>query len=280
MHDFVRTTLSAQLCPHLGVHQWESRRTIGDVGLAEDDDGLPGRSDPSDDLLHIVIPDDIRELDAEVAAYHREIEQARREERRSRRRSRFLPRWARGGLPSPVFTVALIVIASTGLLLSVFAPVTQEQPRTLPISSLAHPKVAVGRVGGLLPDVQLVGDTQRISTRAVRPAVLILVPATCDCAEQVRQIVGQAGEVPPAPYTVIVSAGQDTTAAKLADAREGGHGEALGVRDVNGVLARTYHASATDPTLLFVAGDGVLTASPTVFHVGGRIEGALAPLHF
>ncbi len=250
------------------------------MGRAEDDDGVPGRSDPSDDLLHIVIPDDIRELDAEVAAYRRELEQARREERRSLRRSRFLPRWLRGGLPSPVFTVALIVIASTGLLLSVFAPVTQEPPRALPISSLAHPKAPVGQKGGLLPDVELVADTQRISTRNVRPAVLILIPAKCDCAGLIRQVVGQAAEVPPAPYTVVVSAGQDTTAAKLADAKDGGHGEALGVRDVNGVLAKTYKASTTAPTLLFVAGDGVLTAGPTVFHDGDRIEGSLTPLHF
>jgi len=172
------------------------------------------------------------------------------------------------------------VIASTGLLLSVFAPVTQVPQRALPISSLAHPKQPPGTKGGLLPDVELVADTQRLSTRVIRPAVLILLPPKCDCAELVRQVVGQAAEVPPAPYTVVVSAGDDTTASRLADAKDGGHGEALGVRDVKGVLARTYHASATAPTLLFVAGDGVLTASPTVFHDGDRIEGALAQLHF
>ena len=75
-------------------------------------------------------------------AYRRELEAARRLERRQRWRHRFVPRWARGGLPSPIFTAVLLVIATTGLLLSVFAPVTQERQRSTPISALANPKTA------------------------------------------------------------------------------------------------------------------------------------------
>jgi hypothetical protein len=251
------------------------------VALADDDDGFPRRFDPSDDLLHVVIPDDLRELDAEVTAYRRELEAARRSERRQRWRHRITPAWARGGLPSPIFTAVLLVIATTGLLLSVFAPVTQERSHVSPISSLAHPKQAPGTVGGLLPDVQLVTDANPVSTRAIRPAVFILVPAGCKCLAQIRDIVGQVNEVPPAPYMVIVSRGNDTTAMSLANAVEDGRGDPIGARDVNGVLASVYHASTTAPTLLLVQGDGVLAlGSPHVFHTGDRLEGMLAPLHF
>lgn len=250
------------------------------MAQADDDDGFPGRFDPSDDLLHVVVPDDLRELDAEVAAYRREVEAARRQQRRQQLRHRITPGWARGGLPSPIFTAVLLVIATTGLLLSVFTPVSQEQQRQLPISTLANPRQAPGTVGGLLPDVQLVADSNHIGTRVIRPAIFILVPSGCKCAALIRQVVGQANEVPPAPYTVVVSSGKDETAGQLADSRDGGHGQALGVRDEAGVLARTYHASATAPTVLLVAGDGVLTSAPRVFRDGDRLEGTLTALHF
>jgi hypothetical protein len=251
------------------------------VALADDDDGFTGRYDPSsDDLLHVVVPDDLSELDAEVQAYRRELEVARRLERRRRRRDRFTPQWARGGLPSPIFTAVLLVIATTGLLLSVFAPVTQERQHPAPISALATPKAAPGTVHGLLPDVQLVADGSPLGTRTIRPAVYILLPPGCQCLSQIGIIAGQVNEVPPPPDIVIVSSGKDTTSATLANRVADGRGNPIGVRDVSGVLARTYHASATAPTLLFVAGDGTLWWPPHVYHAGDRLEGLLAPLHY
>jgi hypothetical protein len=251
------------------------------VALADDDDGFSGRFDPNEDLLHVVVPDDLRELEPEIAAYHHELEVARRQERRRRWRRRFLPRWAHGGLPSPIFTAILLVVATTGLLLSVFAPVTQETQRQLPISSLAHPTQAPGTVGGLLPaGVELIASGKpRIEARAVRPAVFILVPAGCKCATLIHQVVVQANEVQPAPYTLIISAGTDTTAATLAAAKDGANNQALGVRDPKGILAKTYAKSTSAPTLVLVGGDGV-TQAPRVFHDNDQLKGALKNLHF
>ena len=65
--------------------------------------------------------------------------------------------WARGGLPSPIFTAVLLVIATTGLLLSVFAPVTQERSALDRRSARwPIPSTPPGTMDGLLPDVQLV----------------------------------------------------------------------------------------------------------------------------
>ncbi len=246
------------------------------MALPDDDDGFSSRFDPNEDLLHVVVPDDLRELAAEVTAYRRELEIARRQQRRQQLRYRFTPGWARGGLPSPVFTAILLVIATTGLLLSVFAPVTQQSARQLPISSLAHTNKPDGTKGGLLPDVQLVDGSDQIRTRAVRPAVFVLVPTGCQCASLIYQIVGQVNEVSPSPYTVLVS--QDDSAAALADDKNAGHSLPLGVRDVDGALAQKVHASTIAPTLLLVRRDGVLVSDPRVFHDGVRLETLLEQL--
>lgn len=243
-----------------------------DVAPAEDDDGYPGRFDRSDDLLRVVVPDDLRELDADVAAYHRELEHLRRLQRRQRFRQQLTPRWARGRLPSPIFTAVLLVVATTGLLLSVFAPVTQQSRDQLAATSLANPKQPVGSVGGLLPDTQVILDSREVPVRGLRPAVLVLVSPKCDCASLIHQLVAQ---VDTTPYLVLVSAGSDTTASKLADAKDAGHRVPVPVRDEAGVLARTYHASPTAPTLLFVKRDGVTSAVQT-FHDGDKIAGPLS----
>lgn len=248
------------------------------MARADDDDGFGGRFDPSDDLLRVVIPDDLRELDAEVAAYRRELDAVRKSERRQRRLHRFTPRWARGGLPSPIFTAVLLIIATTGLLLSVFAPVTREAQHDLPVTSLAHPAIAEGLPGGLLPETTLVADNNRLSSRGIRPAIFALMPAHCDCAALVRQIVGQANEQKPSIYVVLVSAGTDTTAAKLADASDAGNRLPIGVNDLKGKLAATYHADRSLPTLLLVRADGVLASKPIVFSDNRRLESDLTPL--
>ncbi len=246
---------------------------------ADDDDGFARRFDPSDDLLHIVIPDDLRELDAEVTAYRRELEAARKHERRQRRIRRFTPGWGRDGLPSPVFTVVLLLIATTGLLLSVFAPVTGRDSRAqLATVPLARPVAAAPAVGALLPNATLQAEGGVVDVHDLRPSVVVLLPAKCDCAQLVSQIVGQANESPPTIAVALVSSGTDESAFRLADSRNAGAALPIPLRDPAGTLARTYHPSATLPTLLLVRGDGTLAAPPIVFGEGTRLEGDLIQL--
>lgn len=151
--------------------------------------GEPERDDYGLPPVDIEIPDDARELDRDVQAYHREL--------RALRRQRLLRRLggpiARDGMVLPLLASCLALTLLAGTLLTMFttrradAPVTQSQTPTTPQS--ASP--SVGQIGGPLPasTVQLDGKTLELST--VRTAVLALVPAGCHCAAAAKQVTGR-----------------------------------------------------------------------------------------
>jgi hypothetical protein len=131
------------------------------------------------------VPDDIRELEADIRAYRRE----QRRSARHGRTSRLLARPAT--IPLVVVAIALTLAGSVAALLTVFAPRTGDSDASpLP---LAHSTVAAGQVGSLLPAVSLVDVEGGVTgSRALRPAVLAIVPAACDCTPLLRQIAGAA----------------------------------------------------------------------------------------
>ena len=217
----------------------------------------------------------IFESSSRGAAYRRELERPAARSAASAGAAASLPRWARGGLPSPIFTAVLLVVATTGLLLSVFAPVTQESQRARRSARWPHPKQAVGHGGGLLPDVELVSDSNPLEHAGGAPGGLDPGAGGLQVRCRDPQIVTQVNAVPPAALRADRFAGQRHHLTALASAVDDGRGSPVGVRDVDSTLAKTYHASATAPTLLFVAGDGTLASAPRVFHSGDRIEGLL-----
>lgn len=179
---------------------------------AEDDPRTGGPAQPEDttgDPLPLLIPDDISELEDEVAAYHRELRIAARRARQRARRERAHPliRWALpvGRPPAPGFSRrgrrlllplamtsgALVLSVVVTILLTVLAPKTDRGVPPLP--PLGSPTAAVGQPGGLLPDVVVTdrrGD--QVPLRTKRPAVLILLPANCACGDRVNTIADQA----------------------------------------------------------------------------------------
>lgn len=151
-----------------------------------------------------VAPDDIRELSRDIAAYHRELRRARRE----RRLRQLMHR--RTTLPLIVVTLAALLAGLVAVLLTVMAPRVVEPTPTA--SPLAHPTLAEGTVGGLLPDVALAGSATTTGIRAsnLRPAVLALVPTACGCADLLNDLAGQAyGE--NLSLVVVVPAASDPT---------------------------------------------------------------------
>ncbi len=90
--------------------------------------GEPERDDTGLPPVDIEIPDDARELDRDVQAYHRELRASRR---RQRGRRLGLPRLARDGIILPLLACCMILALITGTLLTVFTA-TSDQNVPLP----------------------------------------------------------------------------------------------------------------------------------------------------
>lgn len=170
-----------------------SDRTGGaDAGWSEAD-----QSDLS--WAQAIAPDDISELSRDVQAYHREQRSARRQQRYGR--------LALGPTSAPLtLTVAaLALVAVVATLLTVMGPRPAGSPSA---ERLAITTVADGKVGGLLPAVSLLdANHQTVAARALRPAVLAVVPPGCGCSDDVHAAATSAG-TQNIPLYAVVPAGQ------------------------------------------------------------------------
>ncbi len=224
----------------------------------DDDDRLPeaaAHSGPagshgSPQWPNLVVPDDIRSLDADIRAYHRELRSRRRQQRWARLFGR---RWQQYGLPGSIIAFAMLVAVGVALSLTVLTPrASTQQPRPAPVATdAARP---VGQVGGLLPDLRvgIIGTDMRL--RDVRPAVLALVPPRCDCIGTLENVAGEANEY---AVPLIIVGTKDTSVEAQALSSAIRRGRTNTVYDANGALATTYAASGV--TLLLVARDATVT---------------------
>ncbi len=203
--------------------------------------GEPERDDYGLPPVDIEIPDDARELDHDVQAYHREL--------RALRRQRLLRRLAgpiaRDGMVLPLLASCLALTLLAGTLLTMFttrradAPITQAQAPTTPQS--ASP--GVGQIGGPLPagTVQIGSKPLHLST--VRTAVLALVPAGCHCATAVKQVSSQASLADVMVYLIAVGPSLSQVKA-MAQADENAPATAIQAgSDNQGALTRAYQPS-------------------------------------
>ncbi|GAA0962425.1 hypothetical protein [Actinocorallia libanotica] len=143
----------------------------------EDDYGLP--------RVDVVVPDDARELDADVAAWRRE----ERERRRRERVRRLLRPFTRHGLALPVLALTVALALASGILITFFGP--RPVPQS-PAAPLAAPTAAVGSVGGRLPDVRVVVNATSRPAETLRPALLVILPPECGCEQQLHELARQA----------------------------------------------------------------------------------------
>ena len=196
-----------------------------------------------------VVPDDISELEPEIRAVRGELPMAEERSRRARLGRIFeTPRWQRSGLSGPLVAVVLLAVLAFASLVFLLRPATPPSPTPRP---LAKPTVAPGVAEALLPDLAVpVGRTGSVRLRNLRPAVIVLVPAKCDCTPLIADVITSTtasrlnvlvlGERqdPPLPRT----APQDRVRAGT---------------DTGGQLAMTYQAGPA-PMVLFVRSDGTV----------------------
>ncbi|MFB4317374.1 hypothetical protein [Actinomadura sp. 21ATH] len=223
-----------------------------DGGDPEPDDyGLP--------RVDVVVPDDARELDRDVLAYHREERRRRRRERTRR----VLRPFGRYGVAVPIIAGALLVALVSGALMTVFGP--RPAPRPTAALLAPHPSAGPGRVGGYLPDgtvVRLGKERTTMPLREMRPAVIGIVPAGCRCEAVVDDLAGDAKANQLNFWLAADRRGASPAPAEdaLRDLRTLAGtvhaGTPLVVDDAKGVLASTYGTGAL--TAVLVQPDGVV----------------------
>ncbi|TDD32668.1 hypothetical protein E1287_21960 [Actinomadura sp. KC06] len=155
-----------------------------DGGDPEPDDyGLP--------RIDVVVPDDARELERDVAAY-------RREERRRRRRDRFRRAGrplTRFGVAIPIIAGALLVALLSGVLMTTFGP--RPAPPQTGARLAPRPSASPGEIGGLLPAGsvdEVTGQRAAIQIRDLRPGVIGIVPPAYECEGVVAELAGRTQE--------------------------------------------------------------------------------------
>jgi len=211
----------------------------------------------------VVVPDDLRSLQPDIDAYHREVRAARRRRRRERIAHTLL--WRRWSFPVGVLTGVLALAATVVTLLAVDGAARPGHPRAVP---LATPTLAPGRVGGLLPAATLTTTAgTRVDARALRPALLVLLPAHCDCVKLLDSLAAQAAEV-QVQLAVIGSGRPDAEVASLPGQLH--HGPVLAAYDATGALASAYDTSGV--TALVVQRDGVVSYVQSDLTASSRLE--------
>ena len=175
-HPIRVLTREGYLCPSRGV----------DIGTGGSDD-TPGEA-PSPPPL--VVPDDARELARDVAAWRREERWARR--RRTVERRLLGRRSSSRVLSAPLVITVLLAVGLLGATLA-FPGGSPVHPTVAPVPLvLAAPAVPAGSVGGLVPDVTLVGQTGSTGSRDLRPAVLAVAKPNCACGAALAHLAQQA----------------------------------------------------------------------------------------
>jgi hypothetical protein len=197
---------------------------------------------------HVVVPDDARELAPDLEAYRRELRAARRA-----RRWAWLTgsrTWQRWSFPLGMVAGALLLATLVFVLLAFES--APGRPDRLTSAPLATP------TGGLLPDSLLSsapagGSAGTVeSALALRPALVALLPISCDCTGVVTELAKQASGI-GVSLVVIAPGARDAEVSAL-------RGQVHGIKtwyDGTGALATAFRAHGV--TVLVVDPDGVVS---------------------
>ncbi|HEY2551498.1 MAG TPA: hypothetical protein VGI64_13055 [Streptosporangiaceae bacterium] len=231
--------------------------------------GEPDRDDFGLPPVDIEIPDDARELDRDVQAYHREQRALRRQ-----RRLRRLYRPATGdGVIMPLLAGCLIFALIAAVVLTVFTASGDVIPRgqasgpasggpaaSAPATQAPAQVLArLQRLPGHLPDKTVSVNGQAVRLSHLGKTALAIVPGSCACQLALQALIRQAGNAGVPVYLV----GSATTAQQLRQFAAGPAGPRVAV-DRAGLLASRYQTSATGPSLILVGSDQSLRFALTL----------------
>jgi hypothetical protein len=202
--------------------------------------GEPERDETGLPPVDIEIPDDARELDRDVQAYHREL----RAQRRLQRGQRVRGTLARDGIVLPLLACCLILALITGTVLTVFTATSDRNPYGFPAATgtssppaasrhpsggtssavpssppassppasstgsavAAHPPPAT--VPGRLPPGATIAVDGRVPSlvHELSRTALVLVPSHCDCTATISWLIYVVTNARAQPYLVYTAA--------------------------------------------------------------------------
>jgi hypothetical protein len=223
----------------------DGRRDASGSGGSSGERAAP---DPWNDL---VIPDDIRGLWRDVAAYRREVRRAAR----ARALHRLLSR--RGVVPAISLAAAVLVASVVAVMLTVLNPSPSQPPPAA--AKLATPAAKPGALGGLLPGGTLLGqDGTPIDTHspALRPEVFALVGADCACGQLLNSLAGIAHSENLRLGIVVPTRPEDDVAGRIINSLDRGLPSVF--FDPRATLATSVAASGV--TAVLVDRDGTIYA--------------------
>lgn len=235
----------------------------------------PGRDDGSLPPVHIVVPDDARELDRDVLAYHREL-RARRRRERLMRLFRPLRRHGPGGqaaiLPLIATCVALSMLAGAMLSVVTISPASAPTVST-PQSAAAHAGQPQAPVK--LPSGTVRVDSRTVPVRSLVSSALALIPAGCDCGPALRRLAEQASAADVGLYFVGSGAAMPQLASLTV---QYGGGTATAVYDTGNLLDETYHPAGLTVLLVYSDATAVaVTNLPADFELSSALSGLWQP---
>jgi hypothetical protein len=209
--------------------------------------GDPERDDYGLPPVDIEIPDDARELDPDVQAYHREL----RAQRRQRLFRRLGGSITRDGMVLPLLASCLALTLLAGTLLTMFTARRATPPVVRTATAPRSARPAAGQNGGLLPDAIVLADRKTVSVRTLSPAVLLLVPIPCRCTAAARRLVSQARRAKVSIY--LVAAGRAVARARSL-ARQNNMPPGQVLYDSRDTLGGTYKRTGLTAVLVFPDG--------------------------
>jgi hypothetical protein len=193
----------------------------------------------------VEIPDDARDLERDVLAYHRELRTLRR---RARAR-RLAGPMSRRGLLIPLIASCLALTLLSGTLLTLIAGHHAAAP--VKTSATASQTPSPTSLGEPLPNAKVTVDGKVVGLRTLVPAVLAWVPQACACLAALKQLTRQAAEAHVQVYLV----GTDPVLPELPSlAQQVGQPVSRVVNDSSNALGPVY--SPIGLTAILADGDG------------------------
>lgn len=214
--------------------------------------------------VDVRVPDDARDLDDDLRAYHRELRRRADADAARPRATADSADAGRSGRMVVGVLALLLIIAGLAMMVS---PRRDVVPRPPLAAAAAVGSPEAGLPGGLLPEVLVLVRGVERPLRDFRPAVIALVPAGCACESDLATLFSETGQYALRVYLTAAAVdptqshpdanGESTFRDLDRIAKAFGPNQVSVLHDPGAALQAAYEPRGL--TLVLVAADGIVT---------------------